>query len=261
MSSSSNRKSKGASGRKAADRSGSSAVVGLVKSILHSQAFRTAFGTVKSLAIALAGALIIKYSVIEAYNVPTGSMEDTILVGDFLLANKFIYNINLPLIGVSFPGLRDPKPGDIVVFKFPGDSSTNYVKRCIAVGGQVIEVRDKKVFVDGVEFKEYPFGKHLDPNLDKRRDNFGPYKVPPATYFMMGDNRDDSYDSRFWGPVPQRFILGKALVVHWSWGPPPTNNYPRWDWVNPLTWPQNLWYNMIHFHQRVRWERLGQALT
>jgi hypothetical protein len=85
--------------------------------------------------------------------------------------------------------------------------------------------------------------------------------VPAATYFMMGDNRDDSYDSRFWGPVPQRFIQGKALVVHWSWGPPPTSNYPRWDWVNPLTWPPNLWYNMIHFYERVRWERLGQSLT
>ena len=228
--------------------------------IARRSAVSSTFSTIKSLAIAFVGALLIKYSVIEAYNVPTGSMEDTILVGDFLLANKFIYNIKLPLVGVSFHGLRDPKPGDIVVFKFPGDSSTNYVKRCIAVGGQVVEVRDKKVFVDGVEFKEYPFGKHVDPNIDKRRDNFGPYKVPPATYFMMGDNRDDSYDSRFWGPVPQRFVLGKALVVHWSWGPPPTSNYPRWDWVNPLTWPPNLWYNMIHFSERVRWERLGQAL-
>ncbi len=271
MSPSSNRKTKGAFVRKAADRSDDSTIIRLIKALVRSPAFRSALSLIKSLAIALAGALLIKYSVIEAYNVPTGSMEDTILVGDFLLANKFIYNIKLPMIGfsshglrmtnISFQGLRNPRPGDIVVFKFPGDSSTNYVKRCIAVGGQVIEVRDKKVFVDGVEFKEYPFGKHVDPNLDKRRDNFGPYKVPPATYFMMGDNRDDSYDSRFWGPVPQRFILGKALVVHWSWGPPPTGNYPRWDWLNPLTWPPDLWYNMIHFHERVRWERLGQALT
>jgi signal peptidase I len=224
-------------------------------------AVSSTFSTIKSLAIAFVGALLIKYSVIEAYNVPTGSMEDTILVGDFLLANKFIYNIRLPFGIATFPGLRDPKPGDIVVFKFPGDSSTNYVKRCIAIGGQVIEVREKKVFVDGVEFKDYPHGKHGDPNIDKRRDNFGPYKVPAGNYFMMGDNRDDSYDSRFWGPVPQRFVLGKALVIHWSWGPPPTSDYPRWEWVNPLTWPPNLWYNMIHFHERVRWERLGQALT
>jgi signal peptidase I len=256
--------------RKPANRSAGSTFIWLIKSLVRNPAFKSAFSMFKSLAIALAGALLIKFSVIEAYNVPTGSMEDTILVGDFLLANKFIYNIRLPMISftngfhmtnISFPGLRDPRPGDIVVFKFPGDSSTNYVKRCIAVGGQVVEVREKKVFVDGVEFKEYPFGKHVDPNIDKRRDNFGPYKVPPTTYFMMGDNRDDSYDSRFWGPVPQRFIQGKALAVHWSWGPPPTSNYPRWDWANPLTWPPFLWYNMIHFYERVRWERLGQALT
>lgn len=219
------------------------------------------WNTLKSLIIALIGALLIKYSVIEAYNVPTGSMEDTILVGDFLLANKFLYGIRIPLIGTTLPGLRDPRPGDIVVFKWPGDSTTNYVKRCIAVGGQTVEVRDKKVFVDGTEFKDYPFSKHLDPNIDKRRDNFGPYRVPPHTYFMMGDNRDDSYDSRFWGPVPQRFVLGKALVVHWSWGPAPDIDYPQWVWLNPLTWPQSFLYNLIHFHQRVRWDRLGQVLT
>lgn len=227
----------------------------------RSSAISSTFSTVKSLAIAFVGALLIKYSVIEAYNVPTGSMEDTIMIGDFLLANKFIYNIRIPLVDVTFSGLRDPRPGDIVVFKFPGDSSTNYVKRCIAVGGQTVEVRSKKVYVDSVEFKEFPFSKHNDPNIDKRRDNFGPYRVPLQSYFMMGDNRDDSYDSRFWGPVPQRFILGKALVVHWSWGPAPDSDYPRWDWVNPLTWPPSLLYNLIHFHQRVRWNRLGQVLT
>lgn len=270
MSSSSNRKTKGTPGRKAADNTASDQIMRMLRNVWRNPAFRSFFGTVKSLAFALIGALLIKYSVIEAYNVPTGSMEDTILVGDFLLANKFIYNFQIPFVkysdgfhwsSISFGGLRDPKPGDIVVFKFPGDSATNYVKRCIAVGGQVVEVREKKVFVDGVEFIDYPHGKHVDPNVDKRRDNFGPYKVPPNTYFMMGDNRDDSYDSRFWGPVPQRFILGKALVVHWSWGPPPTGNYPVWVWTNPLTWPANLWYNLIHFHQRVRWDRLGQALT
>ncbi len=214
----------------------------------------------KSLGLALIMALLIKYSVIEAYNVPTGSMEDTILVGDFLLANKFIYGIHIPIIGTTLPGIRDPRPGDIVVFKFPGDSATNYVKRCVAVGGQVVEMRDKKLYVDGAEFKDYPFSKHTN-TTDRRRDTFGPYRVPPNTFFMLGDNRDDSYDSRYWGPVPQRFILGKALVVHWSWGAPPDMDAPRWDWGNPLTWPGSIWYNLLHFHQRVRWDRLGQTLT
>ncbi len=224
-------------------------------------AIAATFGTIKSLGLAFLMALFIKYSVIEAYNVPTGSMEDTILVGDFLLANKFIYGIRIPFVDATLPGLRDPKPGDIVVFKWPGDSATNYVKRCVAVGGQTVEMKDKKLFVDGVEFKEYPFSKHTDNRPDRRRDTFGPYKVPSGYYFMLGDNRDDSYDSRFWGPVPQRFILGKALVVHWSWGAAPDADAPKIDWGNPLTWPQGFWYNLIHFHQRVRWDRLGQALS
>ncbi len=223
--------------------------------------WQATWNTIKSFGLALIAALLIKHSVIEAYNVPTGSMENTILVGDFLLANKFIYNIHIPIFGGTFKGLRDPRPGDIVVFKYPVDSSTNYVKRCIAVGGQVVELKDKVLYVDGVEIKDWPEGKHSDPRIDRRRDTFGPYRVPPNTFFMLGDNRDDSYDSRFWGPVPQRFILGKALVVHWSWGPAPDPGAPKWEWTNPLTWPSSLWYNFIHFNQRVRWDRLGQALT
>lgn len=218
------------------------------------------FGSAKSLIYALLIALLVKYSVIEAYNVPTGSMEDTILIGDFLLANKFIYNIRIPIIGTRFPGIRHPEPGDVVVFKWPGDRSTNYVKRCIAVGGQTVTVRNKLVYVDGKLIEESPNAKHSDPNVVDKRDNFGPYKVPPGTYFMMGDNRDDSYDSRYWGPVEDELILGKALVIHWSWGKAPDESYPKWDWSDPLTWPASLWYNMIHFHDRARWERLGTTV-
>lgn len=224
-------------------------------------ALASTIGTAKSLILAFIMALLIKHSVIEAYNVPTSSMEDTILVGDFLLANKFLYGIHIPLTNVTIAGIRNPEPGDIVVFKFPGDSTTNYVKRCIAVGGQVVELRDKQLFVDGKEIPDYEFLKHEDPQIDRRRDTFGPYRVPQGTYFMMGDNRDNSYDSRYWGPVPQRFILGKALVVHWSWGAAPDANAPKIDWTNPVTWPSGFWYNFIHFHERVRWERLGQVLS
>jgi signal peptidase I len=235
----------------------------------RNKALNSTFSTIKSLGLALILALLIKYSVIEAYNVPTGSMEDTILVGDFLLANKFIYGIHVPLIDVTLPGLRDPRPGDIVVFKWPGDSTTNYVKRCIAVGGQTVLVKDKKVYVDGKLFHNYPHTKFTDPHIDPRRDDFGPFKVPEGHFFMMGDNRDDSYDSRYWhrvnprvsATVPRRFILGEALIVHWSWGPPPDPDAPKWEWSNPVTWPASLWYNFIHFHQRVRWNRLGKVLS
>lgn len=224
-------------------------------------ALASTLGTFKSLIFAFIMALVIKHSVIEAYNVPTSSMEDTILVGDFLLANKFIYGIHIPLTGITISGLRDPRPGDIVVFKFPGDSTTNYVKRCIAVGGQVVEMRDKVLYVDGQLVPDYEHLKHTDSGIDRRRDSFGPYRVPPKHFFMLGDNRDDSYDSRYWGPVPQRFILGKALVVHWSWGVAPDPDAPKFDWAKPLSWPGGFWYNLINFHERVRWERLGQILS
>lgn len=231
----------------------------------HEQPARSAlsstFSTVKSLGLALILALLIKHSVIEAYNVPTGSMEDTILVGDFLLAEKFSYGIRIPFVDVTLPSFRDPKPGDIVVFKFPGDSTQNYVKRCIAVGGQTVEVDSNRVYVDGELFEDYPYTKYTNRGGFNRGAEFGPYKVPKGHFFMMGDNRDDSYDSRFWGPVPRRFILGKALIVHWSWGPAPDADAPSWDWKDPTTWPESLWYNFIHFHERVRWNRLGHILS
>jgi signal peptidase I len=217
--------------------------------------------TIKSLIYALLMALLIKYSVIEAYNVPTGSMEDTILVGDFLLANKFIYGVRIPFVGVTLPGFRDPEPGDVVVFKWPGDRSTNYVKRCIAVGGQTVMVRDKTVFIDGEPIEEYPNVKHKNRPNPAARADYGPFRVPQDSYFMMGDNRDDSYDSRFWGVVDQELILGKALVIHWSWAHPPDADAPRWQWSDPLTWPSSIWYNFLHFHQRVRWDRLGSAVS
>jgi signal peptidase I len=216
------------------------------------------FNTIKQLAYALILALLIKYSVIEAYNVPTGSMEDTILIGDFLLANKFIYGIRIPIIGVTLPGIRDPRPGDVVVFKPPHNPSQNYVKRCVAVGGQTVMVRDKQLYIDGEPVEEYPNVKFNRNRRLPEGDNFGPFTVPEGSYFMMGDNRDDSYDSRFWGPVKDELILGQALVIHWSWAQ--DEDAPAWKWTDPTTLPANLWYNLIHFHDRVRWSRLGSVV-
>ena len=218
----------------------------------------------KSLAIAFILAFAIKTSIVEAYKIPSKSMEDTLLVGDFLLANKFLYGARLPVIGVRLPAIRDPRPGDVVIFKFPKDSTTNYIKRCIAISGQVVQIKNKVVYVDGKEFPNPSRVKFEDPGRvtpapQSPRDNFGPVRVPPGHFFMMGDNRDSSYDSRFWGFVPRDMVMGKAMVIHWSWGT--DQNAPQWTWSNPMSVVKAVAYNTFHFFNRVRWNRLATAIT
>lgn len=220
----------------------------------------------KSLAIALAMALLLKHFVIEAYRIPTGSMEDTILVGDFLIANKFIYGSRIPFTDIRFGGIRDPKQGEIVIFKYPLNPSQNYVKRCIAVPGDILEIKNKVIYVNGVRFEDEGFtkfddGDHIQPKGSPHfvRDNYGPYRVPEDSFFMMGDNRDNSNDSRYWGVVPRDNILGKALFLHWSWNDDP--NAPYIDWTNPFTIAHSMAYNFMHFYKRVRWDRLGRGVT
>ena len=216
---------------------------------------------VKSLLIAIVLAIVIKTSIVEAYKIPSSSMEDTLLVGDFLIANKFIYGAQIPLFGWRLPALDDPEQGDVIIFKWPGDGVTNYIKRCIAVEGQKVEIVDKVLYIDGVEFTNPEMSKFTDDRIrprpgvkDNSRDNWGPYVVPNDCYFMMGDNRDNSYDSRFWGPVKRDLILGEAMVIHWSWEPDPES--PSADISDPLSVPKLFLYNCGHFFDRVRWGRL-----
>ena len=213
---------------------------------------------VESFGVALIMALIIKCSVVEAYKIPSGSMEDTLLVGDFLLANKFIYGSKIPLLPFHLPALREPKPGDIVIFKYPQNQKVNYIKRCVATEGQIVEIKNKVLYVDGKIFPDPSHAKYTDisnraPGRDPR-DNFGPYRVPKGHLFMMGDNRDNSADSRYWGPLPRELVLGEAMLIHWSWAPDP--NAPIISAVDPLSIPKNIGYNIVHFPQRVRWNRI-----
>jgi signal peptidase I len=216
---------------------------------------------VKSLIIAVILAIIIKTSIVEAYKIPSSSMEDTLLIGDFLIANKFIYGAQIPLIDWRLPAVRMPKPGDIVIFKWPGDGMTNYIKRCVAVEGQTVEIKNKVVYVDGKIFANPSHSKFADDNIQPRpadgsdnRDNWGPHVVPKDCFFMMGDNRDNSFDSRYWGWVHKKFILGEAMFVHWSWGP--DENSPNISVTDPLSVPRVFLYNAAHFAERVRWGRL-----
>jgi signal peptidase I len=174
--------------------------------------------------------VIIRTFVIQAFRIPTGSMEDTLLVGDFLFVNKFIYGADVPFTDIHLPAVRDPKAGDIMVFKFPKDPSRDFIKRVIGTPGDTIQIRDKVVYVNG-KAREEPYAKFTNPRVQPagypypgiyppgagNKDNYGPYVVPAGYYFMMGDNRDNSDDSRFWGPLDRRLIKGKALFIYWSW--------------------------------------------
>lgn len=175
---------------------------------------------IKSIGIAILIALFIRAYIVQAFKIPSGSMIPTLLIGDHLLVNKFIYGVKPPLSDKKILVFETPKRGDIIVFKYPEDPSRDFIKRVIAVEGDIVEIKNKKVFVNGVELKE-PYARYTDPYIHPReldpRDNFGPIKVPPHKLFVMGDNRDQSYDSRFWGFVDLNDVKGKALIIYWSW--------------------------------------------
>ena len=161
---------------------------------------------------ALILALIVRALIIQSYHIPSGSMEKTLLPGDFLFANKFIYGAKVPFVDLWLPKVRDPKPGDIVIFKWPGDRKTDYIKRCIAVEGQTVELKGMHLFINGVEKPErYTY---YDPKYNGR--DFGPYTVPKGYILVLGDNRNNSADSRYWGPLDKKLLRGEALFLYFS---------------------------------------------
>jgi signal peptidase I len=172
--------------------------------------------TFRSLIWAVVLFLIIRSLAFQAFRIPSESMEDTLLVGDFLFINKLTYGPRIPFTHTRLPGFRDPQPGDIIVFDFPRDPSQDYIKRCVAVEGQTVEIREKVLYVDGIPQDE-PFVKHSNPRLRRGLDEYGPIRVPEGKLFMMGDNRDNSQDSRTWGLLDMAHVHGKAEIIYFSW--------------------------------------------
>ncbi len=168
---------------------------------------------------AVALTLFLRAFVIQAFRIPSESMCDTLLVGDFLFVNKFDLGAKIPFTHVRLPGLQAPHRGDVIVFQFPPDPSKDFIKRCIATAGQTLEMRHKDVYVDGQKLAE-PYIKHIrddeEPEGYSPRDNYKPPTVPPGELFMMGDNRDNSYDSRFWGTVKMDLVKGRAMFIYFS---------------------------------------------
>ena len=188
--------------------------------------------------------ILIRSTLVQAYHIPSGSMEDTLLEGDYVLGDKLTFGtqipdrlpiLNLKLPSFRMPGIWDPAPGDLVIFEFPEDPSKDFIKRCIAVGGQTIEVRDQQVYVDGELFTDPPGVKYLDrATLPRRfrRGAFGPQLIPDGHIFVMGDNRDNSYDSRIWGPVSLEKIKAHPLIIYYSWD----KETPLWQIWNKIRW-------------------------
>ena len=180
--------------------------------------------------------LIIKTCLVQSFKIPSSSMEDTLLIGDFLLVNKFVYGIRIPFTDLRLPAVRDPERGDVIVFKYPIDPSLDFIKRVIGVPGDEIQIVDKQVYINGIPYRnqhEMHKDNQILPAEAEVRDNFGPIRVPEDSYFVMGDNRDNSHDSRFWGFVNKTNLVGKAIIKFWSWD-------------------NSEWH--------VRWERIGRII-
>jgi signal peptidase I len=199
-------------------------------------------------------ALLARVFFIQAFAVPSRSMEDTLLTGDYLLVDKLTYGPRVPFLRWRLPGLSDgPRPGDIVAFEYPLDPRRVYFKRCIAVGGQTVEVRDKVVYVDGRRQADPPLSKFEDarilPAADNPRDNYGPKRVPDGTIFVIGDNRDNSRDSRHWGCLPTGLIIGRARWVYWSC---------EMAYLSRSAGGKTLLSRVVSLPERIRWRRLSQ---
>lgn len=218
----------------------------------------------ESLLVAGIFVLFVRTFVVQTYQVPTGSMEKTILVGDHLLVNKFAYAPRLPATAKLLP-FRDVRKGDIVVFKKPGDDvnpGNVLVKRAVAGPGQTVRLHDKALSVDG-QSADGPYVQHIYPDLYRHsdsdvsemgvlRDQFGPFRVPEGHYFGMGDNRDNSLDSRFWGPIPRANIFGRPFLIYWSYEAEPNSHV----WRGALAKIRQLLSVAIHFFSRTRWDRM-----
>lgn len=181
-------------------------------------------------------ALLITTFVIKMYKIPSRSMVPTLLVGDQLVVNKLIYGIKIPYFRNTIIPITDPQRGDIIVFIYPKDRSLDFIKRVIGIGGDTIEIQDKKIFINGKVFTDNTgiyTDKIIYPGSVQPRDNFGPVTVPKGSLFVLGDNRDESMDSRFWGFVDLKDVQGKAFIIYWSWN---------------------------HDERKIRWQRLGNLL-
>lgn len=218
---------------------------------------------------AIALFLVLRAVLVEAYKIPSGSMESTLLIGDFLLVNKLVFGATIPLTSLRLPAVREPRRGDVVVFEWPSDQTKNFVKRLVALPGDTVSMQQGVLLLNGVEQDER-YVVHTDPGVDPvaedfrwqrsylvrtasaaspgplprsyrpSRNNWGPLVVPAEHFFVLGDNRDNSLDSRYWGFVPDSLVRGTPMMVYYSYAPDSATTAP---WVT-----------------NIRWRRLGERI-
>jgi len=214
----------------------------------------------EALLVAIILATFARTFVAQAFEIPSASMEPDLQIGDHLLVNKFIFS---PWGDreIHFLPERPIRRGDVVVFKFPRDPSRDFIKRCVGLPGDTVEIVRKQLFVNGHAVDESAYAFHGDartyprsmllPEEFSKRDNYGPYSVPQGEYFCLGDNRDNSNDSRFWGPVPRRFVKGRGLLIYWSLKVPPA---PK-EGMTMAQRTRRIFGILQHLVQNTRWER------
>ena len=175
---------------------------------------------IEAILVAIVIALFIRTFVVQAFKIPSGSMKQTLQIGDHILVNKFIYGVKIPYLRKNIFPIKKPRRGDIIVFKYPVDPDKDFIKRVIGIPGDEIEIRDKRLYVNQKQVN-HDYGVYTDSRIlsahVRPRDNFGPITVPQQSLFVMGDNRDESFDSRFWGFVDYKALNGKAFIIYWSW--------------------------------------------
>ncbi len=216
----------------------------------------------ESIVIAVILALFLRTFVVQAFKIPTGSMEENLLIGDHLLVNKFIFAPTSTRLERTLLPVRTIRRGDVIVFKYPEEPDRDFIKRVIGLPGESLEVRQKKVYINGTPLDE-PYAHYSLPAASTPsefhevtsfdvRERYGPVPVPPDQYFVMGDNRDNSQDSRYWGFLPRDNIKGKALVIYWSY------EAEREDYQEqgPAATLKGLASVVVHFFTRTRWSRM-----
>jgi signal peptidase I len=215
----------------------------------------------ESIVIAVILALFIRTFVVQAFKIPTGSMEENLLIGDHLLVNKFVFAPSESWLERALLPLGTIKRRDVVVFKYPEEPDRDFIKRVIGLPGETVEVREKKVYINGQALDE-PYAHYLQPvsvpselhevtSVDVR-DHYGPVTVPPEQYFMMGDNRDNSADSRYWGFLRRDYIKGKALVIYWSY----ESGREDYQDEGAEATIKSMGSVFVHFFTRTRWDRM-----